>query len=297
MLVVIQTSNMNEKLDYIARNFSRVEKKKYEHYVLTRIWHLLNDLSIKFVTQQYVKRPNGNYALTDIFFPQLKIHIEIDEGHHKKQIVEDKIREKDIINITNHKILRIDVTKDISEINNRIDEIIKELKKTKSEIKDFKSWDINAEHSPKTYIKRGEIDIKDDVAFYRIVDAVNCFGHNYKVFQRAGAKHPYHKDTLLWFPKLYPNEEWINTISNDENTITEKPVNPEKIKSHVDYNSNSPMKYRIVFARVIDALGKIMYRFKGKYELNKTETNYEKGLVWSRVAKKVKTYESKITDR
>ncbi|MFO8067398.1 MAG: hypothetical protein R6U11_07440, partial [Bacteroidales bacterium] len=71
-----------DKLDYIARQLSRARKKRYEHYVTTRIWHLLNDLTIKLVTQQYVKRPEGR-ALTDIYFPQLQIHIEIDENHHK----------------------------------------------------------------------------------------------------------------------------------------------------------------------------------------------------------------------
>lgn len=71
---------MNQ-LEYIARQFSRAEKKAFEHYVVTRIWHQLDDTEIKFVTQQYVKRPDG-IALTDMYFPQLKVHVEIDEGHH-----------------------------------------------------------------------------------------------------------------------------------------------------------------------------------------------------------------------
>ena len=92
------------KLEFISRQFSKAEKKRFEHYVVTRIWHSLDDLSIKFVTQQYVSRPDSR-ALTDMFFPQLQIHIEIDEGHHKKQIEWDKLREVDIINATGHEVL------------------------------------------------------------------------------------------------------------------------------------------------------------------------------------------------
>lgn len=80
------------KLDYISRQLARAEKKKFEHYVVTRIWHLLNDTRIKIVTQQYVSRREGK-ALTGMYFPQLEIHIEIDEGHHKNQIQADKLRE------------------------------------------------------------------------------------------------------------------------------------------------------------------------------------------------------------
>jgi hypothetical protein len=64
-------------------------------------------MDIKFVTQQYVKRPEG-IALTDLYFPQLKIHVEIDEGQHflkdGTRVLQDKIREADIINATGHVI-------------------------------------------------------------------------------------------------------------------------------------------------------------------------------------------------
>ena len=108
------------KLEFICRQLSRAENKTFEHYVVTRIWHLLNDTDLKFITQQYVVRPEGR-ALTDMYFPQLHKHIEIDEGHHKKQIESDKLREADIINATGHTIFRVDVTKTIDEINEEID--------------------------------------------------------------------------------------------------------------------------------------------------------------------------------
>lgn len=98
-----------DKKEYIIRQLGRTKNKKYEAYVVSRIIHLLNNFDIKIVTQQYVVRPEGR-ALTDLFFPQLSIHIEVDEEHHKSNIQDDKIREADIVNATNHTILRIDMS-------------------------------------------------------------------------------------------------------------------------------------------------------------------------------------------
>lgn len=39
------------KLKYIIKQLSKTNKKNYENYVVTRIWHKLNDLDYKFVTQ------------------------------------------------------------------------------------------------------------------------------------------------------------------------------------------------------------------------------------------------------
>lgn len=209
-----------DKLEFIARQFSRAEKKRYEHYVVTRVWHLLDDLSIKFVTQQYVTRPEGR-ALTDMFFPQFQLHLEIDEGHHKKQINWDKLREADIINATGPEIIRIDVTKSVEEINQAIVEVVTRLRKSKSDKVDFRPWDLEAEQNPKTWIDKGYIDLGDDVAFRTIADGASCFGKYYKGLQRAGIKHPKESGTLIWFPKLYKNDDWNNRISNDETTIWE----------------------------------------------------------------------------
>ena len=54
--------------------------------MIQRIWDLLNDDSIRFVTQQYFKRnENGKYALSDLYLPQINMIVEIDEGQHIKE--------------------------------------------------------------------------------------------------------------------------------------------------------------------------------------------------------------------
>lgn len=279
------------KLKYIIKQLSKTNKKNYENYVVTRIWHKLNDLDYKFVTQQYVIRPNGKHALTDMYFPQLGIHVEVDEGYHKDNVESDKVREYDIVSITGHKVFRVDVTKSIIEVNKDIEFIVQEIKNKRNELgPDFEAWDPIKEISSQTYIDKGYIDLSDNVAFDRIVDAINCFGVQYNGWQRGGITHPKEKDVLIWFPKLYPNELWINSISDDEKVIYEKPAIPEKVDSHISEVIEKRHHKRIVFARVIDSLGNIQYKFKGMYNLDIQETRSRRELIWKRVGTRVKTY-------
>lgn len=287
---------MNIK-EYIISQLGRTKNKKYEAYVVTRIIHLLNDFSIKFVTQQYVTRGESR-VLTDLYFPQFGLHIEVDEGHHFNQanIEKDKIREADIINATDHKILRIDVTKSFHDINTQIDEVVNKIKNMRQE-SSFIPWDIDSEFDSATYIKRGYIAIEDNVAFKTIKDACNCFGHNYTGYQRAGATHP-DKNIMLWFPKLFPNGDWDNQISPDEKVITERNKDDEKAKEHVSSHINNKDKHkhqRIVFAKVRGNLGEVLYRFRGQYQLDVEASN--DALVWRRIATKVKTYEQNCDGR
>ncbi|WDF76049.1 hypothetical protein PQ469_19345 [Mucilaginibacter sp. KACC 22773] len=279
------------QLEFISRQLSRAENKTFEHYVVTRIWHLLNDTEIKFVTQQYVKRPTG-IALTDMFFPQLKAHIEIDEFHHKLQIEADKVREADILSALDHKIIRIDVTQPLIKINDAIDSIINELKEIKNALTDFKPWDFEAEQDPMTYIKRGYIDLKDDVAFKTMVDAANCFGNNYKPkgIWKGAAKNLKDLNTFIWFPKLYPNNEWHNSISADEETIREYCEIAARRQNHIQVALKDAVYSRIVFARVRSPLGDIMYRFKGEYKIDVEATNKLNEVVLRRTKTRVDTF-------
>lgn len=177
-------------------------------------------------------------------------------------------------------------------MNTRIDKIVAEIRKAKEDANNFKAWDFDAEQNPETYILQGYIDVEDGVAFRTIVDAANCFGCTYEGMQRAAVKHPKEANKILWFPKLYTNDEWENAISNDENTITEKSLNTEKAEEHIikAKSEKNAQTTRIVFARVRSPLGDVMYRFKGEYKLNVERTNFENGVIYERVSKRVTTY-------
>ena len=286
----------DQKAEYIVNQLRRTFNKKYENYVITRIWHILNRLDVKFVTQQYVTRPKG-CALTDMYFPQICLHLEVNESQHytpDQAIVDrDVVREADIINATNHKLEIINATLSIEEINKRVDEIV-ELIKQLLEKENPAPWDYEAEYNPETYIKKGKISINDGVAFRTIADACNCFGHRYKGMQRAFTKHHY-EDRMLWFPKLYKNADWDNYISYDETEIHESRIKDPD--GYLDgYLNEAPSsvgnkKERIVFARVRSNLGDIMYRFKGVFKFDESDTKKAQGkVVYKRTATSVKTY-------
>lgn len=98
---------------------------------------------------------------------------------------------------------------------------------------------------------------------------------------------------IIWFPKLYSNGDWINTISDDEEFIYERPKDANQVKEHMKYHLNSEIQNRIVFAYEKDIKGQFMYRFKGEYAIDQQLTEQQKYLVWKRITKKVKTYPPK----
>jgi very-short-patch-repair endonuclease len=102
-------SPMNKK-EFLLRQIAKTNKKNYENYVVTRVIHKLDDPTVKFITQQYVSRPERRRALTDLYIPQIAFHVEIDEGHHKNIVEVDMVREADIIDATGHTIVRVDAT-------------------------------------------------------------------------------------------------------------------------------------------------------------------------------------------
>lgn len=280
-----------DKLEFILRQIRKTNGKAYENYVVTRIWHRLNNSDVKFITQQYVSKSDGGYALTDMYFPQLGLHIEVDELHHKKQVEADELREQDIINITDHQIERVDIAGGMEEIHARVEEIVEIIKIKVAQLgDDFESWDLAREYDPATYIEKGYIHLKDNVAFQKSVDACNCLGYEYKALYKGGAKHPIEANTLIWFPKLYPNGEWNNQISADESVITEQHVDPVRAIEHMDEHIESGVHRRIIFARVKGPLGDILYRFKGAFELDVMESRKRNCLVWRKQSDMIHTY-------
>jgi len=283
---------MNIK-EYVTKQLGRTNGKRYEAYVVHRIISKLDDLSIKFVTQQYVSLPDGKFALTDLYFPQLRIHVEVDEAHHRRNdnVRADEIRSRDIVVRANsNPLIRIDVeTLSIDEINIEIDKIVKIVGEARNSEIDFKPWDITAEYNSETYRKKGYIDANEDVALRTSVEVCHCFGHKYKGWRRGGAPHP-DENTILWFPRLYENSTWDNSISNDELTIFEKSKDTTRAEKMLSDFLAKDVAKRVVFARVKDNLGSVMYRFRGVYKFNPEESRESGALVWKRISTKTKTF-------
>ena len=165
-----------DKKEYIVNQLKRTFHKKYENYCITRIIHKLDNEYIQFITQQLFKRPDGKFALADLYFPQLNISVEIDEPHHLTQKEADKQRTLDIIKADQEirkkytgiediildpiEESRIEIREEssIEEINNEIDIVINKIQLKISAMGDkFVPWK-NVYEPASYYIKKGFIE-------------------------------------------------------------------------------------------------------------------------------------------
>jgi len=268
------------KDEYILRNFSKIQHKKWELYVITRIIHLLNDPELEFVCQQLIKTPDNKRYLTDLCFPQLSLYCEIDELQHSsiKHSLSDDNRMKEIIDASDFLEKRIKIydeelnVLDLSYINHEIDLLINFIRERKKELsisKKFVPWNFYNKYNPEKYINKGYLDINDNVSFLYVRDALKCFGYTGGHYQRAIWKIK-GTEKSLWFPKLYENKDWNNSLSDDL----------KKIEMRKTDNSSLGLigKHQwIVFAHYKDFLGQIVYKFLGEFHSSKdfsTEHNH-----------------------
>lgn len=272
------------KDEYILRRLSKLAHKKWELFIISRILHKLDDPDIEFVTQQYIARKDGTRAMTDMYFPQFALHLEIDEAQHldEKHVQADKRRSEDIISVTNHKIHRIQVVRKtkkgavkylpLEDIKKETDKFIvdlRELKSTQIKNDEFVKWDFEGYYNPKKYIERGYIDVAQNVLFKKQVDALRCFGFTGKGWQRGAWSVGDGSGDLLWFPRLYEVDEWDNELVDDGKVIFERPKSPKAGEWTKESQQNNYDKgNRITFARVRDTFGHTLYRYVGTFKYN-----------------------------
>ncbi len=286
---------ISSKDDYILRSLSKIKHKKYEHFVINRLFHRLNDPDIEFVCQQRVRRPTGN-ALTDLFFPQFDLHLEVDEPHHdcSGNQMRDAMRKQDIIDATKHRVEKISVyetddepsasIKPLWKLCEEIDDFVEMLRQLKIEQgADFSAWDIEKKFSPEQHISNGQISTSSEAVFRYQKDAMACFGYTGGHYQRAMWPVSATKKIHIWFPRLWKTNRWDNHLSEDGIKITE--FNLEKIGDHGPAPEDLSSK-RIVFPKWEDPLGRRIYRFAGVFEYDK-ETSTASRRIYMRISQKV----------
>lgn len=286
----------NAKKEYLIKTLSRTKRKDYENYVIGAIWHRLNNLEIKPVSQQYVKRSDGKYALLDLYFPQLNVGIECDEAYHEKNKEPDKIREVNVEQALaalqtgkDFKLIRINANTDIVEfekqINNAVDEIRNLYEKYSCP-----RWS-DEKGTVQKVLSNGQLSFCENLQFSKIVDIAKCFGKNYKAMQSS--TFFIDNSTLVWCPKLAveingnlkapSSAGWLNILSERWDTITT--LVPEDKDHHEKYRN--PSLNILVFAQSKNMLGQVTYRFMGVYVFEKSEDNNKK-IMYKRISE---TYE------
>ena len=243
----IVKNNLDE-LTYYARLLTKLRNKKYEFYVVSRIIHLLNDTEIQFTTQQVVRKNDGRRYLIDLYFPQFQIAVEIDESHHLSNEEADRVREREIVTSAGVTFFRIkcDNNSNLASVHQKIDELINEIRLQ-----------------------------KDDGAKFRThADVLRLFGKDYTSHQRSTS--PLNENEQVWFPKLYKNDDWDNSIDNNG-----KEINQIKVGNEMEIKE---IKDSIVFAHQKDVFGNIYYSFKGVF---RCEKHTENKIYYKRIATEI----------
>lgn len=282
---------MDYKLDYMERLFAKISKKKTESYVISRIWHQLDDDRVKFVVQQYIRRTQDKYALADLYLPQLNIFIEINEPYHKdengvlREI--DRIRNEEILNITHSKPIIIDCDNNIQEIHRQITNVVSLIKQRIQEMDDnFQPWDDVSTLSVEYHRNKGYLKVDDNECLRTTDDVAETFGTKpkHRGFLRAsGAAVPNKKNEIIWWPNT-EHHLWCNELSEDGIFIYEYPKAESKRVAHLKQWLSAPEETRITFLRYKDDLGFCFYRFVGVFKLNKEKSIKENKCVWERVS-------------
>jgi hypothetical protein len=268
------------KADFITDSLSKIQHKKWELYVISRIIHLLDDLEIEFVCQQHILLKNGSSAFADLFFPQFNLYVEINEKAHADEQNKklDAIRQHEILQAIDAKQYKIQTYVEeesvsdikLSELNLKIDLFIELLREKKQRLREsgqnlFKPWDLERKYDPQTFIDLGYLDSHENPCFRSQRDALRCFGYTKGHYQRGTWRHPSWTSSQVWFPRFVKHGLWRNVLSDDESRITETLLDSSQIAKHKNLNQDSVTKY--TFAKTKDRLGNRLYRFVGAFIL------------------------------
>lgn len=285
-----------DRTNYILRSLSKISKKRWEHYAINRIYHRLDDPEIEFVCQQCIRRNDDQIALVDLFLPQLNIYLEIDEGHHESDDskIRDAIRYSDIVEASGLEEERISANGvTLQDFTDSIDAFVERVHQLKEEIKrknKFFGWNYERRFTAEPHLEVGFIEIGVHSAFRTQKDALECFGYSGGTYRKGVWKLPdYVRDTIglsgpsiIWFPKLYPQDIWDNSLSKDGLVVTQICKDP-------DFSEGDTLGQRIIMARSRDELNRVLYRFVGVFE-GIPEHRYRNKHRFRRIASRVKTY-------
>lgn len=272
---------MISKLEYVARCLSRGTHKNYETFIINEIYSRLNNPNLEISTQQHVVTKDDGTKYIDLYFPQLKIAVEVDEPYHnsKEQSQRDVKREENIkqavfestivdLNSEIHfeRVVLADCP-DLDSLFNRIDEVVAYIKNEIIKLGYPLVWNYSEEEKTADILKRGYLKRGD--SFRIMPDIIRIFGVSWNGNGYGKCTYWLNDKYLIWSPTLSiegsDKDGWVNEISNDLTTIYESGTKgKEKTRDDFEWDVNNQTK-RIVFLKYKDALGFQRRRFLGVY--------------------------------
>jgi very-short-patch-repair endonuclease len=207
------------KSDYLMGQLSSLgsHKKRYEMAVVVSL--ILNEklLDVRPVLQFFVNRQKSNRkAYIDLYYPQLKLAIEIDEDYHDLIQPEDDNRQKEIEEELNCSFIRVDAKAEIFNIKTAISNLESEIIAKISEYKkssEFEPWlepptvslDTIKEQSVKTIIIKTVKDPQtgaQTIPYNRISQQIRENAEQIIVFSGSGQYH----DALIGYTAFTAND-------------------------------------------------------------------------------------------
>lgn len=111
-------------------------------------------------------------------------------------------------------------------------------------------------------IEKGALSLHDHVPFDNHLQVAKLFGRDLKGHQRATIRLD--EVTDVWFPKLYPNDDWDNALSPGGAVLSMRPVPGGKYGQVME--SKPIREYRVTFGHVKPSTGRNYYEFLGVFE-------------------------------
>lgn len=302
------------KIKYISEMLNkRTKGKDYENFVINQIYARIDNPELEIVTQKCVRPNKGvdtknlievgkNHYLIDLYFPQINLAVEVDEGHHEdvENQLNDKQRENLIKDAVHCDVKRIKICKEGTKIPQEYSNIINQIKKMVVEIKDKISewekekkqklkWVTNEEKIEKVK-KSKAFDASEAIHFGSMAKVLNLLlgTKKYSVFQPAEKKFDFYS---IWIPVLTVTRDdgtvktangWKNFINENEDEIIEYPSDKdynEKLNTYNKEAGSCPSEWgvlkRVVFMKMVDDFGDKCCRFLGVFKPDHIE--YENG--------------------
>jgi very-short-patch-repair endonuclease len=152
---------------HLKKNKKDFRVKKHENFAITSLIHDARLRELKPLTQHYVPLSDSNYALIDLYYPQIDLAIEVDEPHHLDNQDADEARQKGIEELIQCDFIRFSVDDGdiISQIEKAKLRIIDKMEvlKSKSELEEWKPIEtLDIEEAKEQYSNTLFIKIKGD---------------------------------------------------------------------------------------------------------------------------------------
>ena len=313
-------------IKYISKMLNkRTIGKDYENFVINQIYARIDNSELEIVTQKCVRPNKGvdtknftkvgtNRYLIDLYFPQIKLAIEVDEGHHEdlENKRYDKLRENLIKDTVQCDVERIEICEpgtripqDYKDIIRRIKEVIVVIKNKIDEWeKEHKSklkW-ITNEEKIENVKKQRKFDASEAIHFGGINNVLNLLleTDRYKKFQHSGKNFDFY---AVWIPVLTVRlddgtvktaNKWENYTNGNEDEIIEYPSDEkynEKLDTYNKPTGSCPQKWaarkRVVFMKMKDDFGDKCCRFLGVFKPDHIE--YDEDGKQKRIYKRIAT--------